>query len=308
MTFLKRITFLLCLLRLCLSFGLAQPGLDASAVISRRPDVLLLIPAFSRCAIVEKESQTLFLYRNAARGIELEKAFACSTGAQGGEKLEEGDEKTPEGIYLLGRILPWTQLPQVYGKMAITLDYPNAFDRLQGKSGGGIWLHATNEPIRAYLPNKTHGCVVVSNEDIQQLSNLITLNQTPLIIVPKIRYRTEGENDLELETLKSFLAEWHTYWENKQLEKYISMYSTRFRSGIQNLSDWKAFKQGVFSRAGKIQLGLELESAVRNEKYAVLTLHQDYRSDRLISKGSKRLFVVREKPGWKIIAEEWSSN
>ena len=43
---------------------------------------------------------------------------------------------------------------------------PDAFDRLQGKSGEGLWLHATNEPIRAYLPNKTRGGVVVSNEDI----------------------------------------------------------------------------------------------------------------------------------------------
>jgi hypothetical protein len=57
--------------------------------------------------------------------------------------------------------------------MAITLDYPNAYDRLEGKSGDGIWLHATNEPIRPYLPNKTRGCVVISNDDIQELSGLL---------------------------------------------------------------------------------------------------------------------------------------
>ena len=68
-----------------------------------------------------------------------------------------------------------------------------------------------NEPVRAYLPNKTRGCVVVSNEDIQELSNRIILSQTPLVIVPKIRYRTEAANDAELEILESFLSDWRAY-------------------------------------------------------------------------------------------------
>jgi murein L,D-transpeptidase YafK len=286
---------------------LTRQGFNAAAGISRQPAALLLISACSRCAIVEKESQTLFLYRSTPSGFEIERTFACSTGAQGGEKLEQGDERTPEGIYLLRRSLSRTQLPEIYGNMAITLDYPNAFDRLEGKSGDGIWLHATNESIRAYLPNKTRGCVVVSNEDIQELSNLITLNQTPLIIVPRIRYQTEAESRFELETLKSFLSDWRTYWENQELEKYMSLYSIRFRSGNQNFIDWKAHKEGAFARAGKIHLALVLESVVRDERYAVLTFQQDYRSNRLTSRGFKRLFVVRERGGWRIIAEEWNS-
>ncbi len=283
-----------------------RPDSNAFAAISKWPEALLLIPLYSRCVIVEKESQTLFLYRRTPDGFKLEKTFACSTGAQEGEKLEQGDEKTPEGIYLLGRILPLKQLPEVYGNMAITLDYPNAFDRLQGKSGDGIWLHATNETIRPYLPNKTRGCVVVSNEDIKELSTLISLNQTPLVIVPKIRYRTGAESAIELEVFRNFVSEWRTYWENKQLEQYVSMYSDRFRSGTRSLVDWRASKEGAFSRAGRIGLGLGLQSVIRDGRYVVLTLRQNYSSNRLISRGTKRLFVVPEKTGWKIIAEEWN--
>jgi len=275
---------------------------------TRRPDAVLLIPKDSRCVIVEKESQTLFLYRNTPHGLKLEKTYACSTGAQQGEKAVQGDERTPEGIYVPRMILPRTQLTEIYGRMAITLDYPNAFDRLEGKSGGGIWLHATNEPIRAYLPNKTRGCVVVSNEDIEELSRLLDLNRTPLIITSRIQYRKDAEGNAELEELKSFLSEWTSCWVSKQLDRYVSLYSSRFRNGSLNAKDWRAVKGSVFSRAGKINLNLELRSVVREGRYAVLTFDQDYHSDRLFSKGTKRLFVARETGGWKIVAEEWELN
>jgi murein L,D-transpeptidase YafK/Tfp pilus assembly protein PilF len=283
-------------------------GRDAGGGVSssptpRFPDALIVLPANGRCIIVEKETQTLLLFRKAAAGFELEKTFSCSTGLKEGEKSSEGDHKTPEGVYLFKKILPGSQLPGIYGKMAITLDYPNPYDRLEGKSGDGIWLHATNEPIRPYLPNKTRGCVVVSNNDILELSKLIKLNQTPLVIVSKLHYQTPAEQDSDEASLRNFLSQWRQSWENRAINPYIGMYSVRFRNGGQNLKAYRVYKEGVFSRAGKIQLRVELESVVRYEKYAILTFRQDYRSNRLNSAGTKRLFVVRENNAWKIIAE-----
>jgi len=281
-----------------------DPGSAAKPIV-RVPGALLLLPANKRCAVVDKQSQTLLLYRGSPQGLELERTFACSTGAQGGEKIEQGDSKTPEGIYLFRTILPGNRLPQIYGKMAITLDYPNAYDRLEGKGGDGIWVHATNEPIRPYLPNKTRGCVVISNEDIQELSELITLKQTPLVVLSKLSYENDSDRAAALKSLETFLADWSGYWEHKQLDKYISEYSSRFRNGNQDLKAWRAYKEAVFSRAGQIQLRTEPESVIRYDKYAVLTFRQEYRSQRLTSEGTKRLFVVQENGAWKIIAEEW---
>jgi murein L,D-transpeptidase YafK len=290
--------------KLLVAESLSKSHAGSPAVTMKRPDALLLIPPNSRCAIVEKESQTLSLYHSTAQGCGLEKTFACSTGVQQGEKFTQGDERTPEGVYLLRMVLPWTELSEIYGRKAITLDYPNAFDRVEGKTGDGIWLHASNESIRPYLPNKTHGCIVVSNEDIEQISNLIALNQTPLVIVPKIRYRPDAELNAELDGLKNLLAEWRAYWERKELNRYISLYSKRFQNGNENVADWKSHKEGIFSRAGKIRLCLELQSVVQDERYAILTFHQNYHSDRLASQGTKRLFVVNEPGGGKIIVEE----
>ena len=270
---------------------------------ARTPDSLMMLPINSRFAVVEKETQTLLVFRSTATGFELEKTFACSTGAKEGEKSEKGDEKTPEGVYLFRKILPGNQLPGIYGKMAITLDYPNPFDRLEGKSGDGIWVHASNETIRPYLPNKTRGCVVISNDDIEEFAKLITLNQTPIVIVSKIHFQTPEERDGDVAAVKSFLSEWRQSWENKLLEPYIAMYSKRFRNGDQDLKAFRKYKESIFSRAGQIHVGIDLMSIVRHDKYLVLTFRQDYRSQRLTSKGTKRLFAVHEDGGWKIIAE-----
>jgi murein L,D-transpeptidase YafK len=272
--------------------------------LSNQPEPLLLMAPDSRCAIVEKESQTLFLYHGTSNGYELEKTFACSTGARPGEKIARGDERTPEGIYFLRMILPWTQLPEAYGRKAITLDYPNAVDRLEGKGGDGIWLHASNEPLRAYLPNKTRGCIVVSNEDIEDLSNLLILNQTPMVIVPRIRYRTASDLHAELDSIESFLSDWRSSWESRSIDRYISFYSTRFRNGVQDLNSWKAVKEDIFIRTGRIRLNVNLHSIVQNDRYAIATFHQDYESDRHTFRGTKRLFIVREHNQWKIISEE----
>ena len=284
----------------------ANPATASSAgADARLPANLLYLPVNSTCAIVEKESQTLLLFLSTPAGLQLNKTFACSTGAREGEKNEKGDLKTPEGIYIFRKILVGKSLPNIYGKMAITLDYPNSFDRLEGKSGDGIWVHATNQVLRPYLPNKTQGCVVVSNEDIQALSKIITLQQTPIVIVSKIHYQTRTEVESALASVKKFLADWSYSWENKLIDQYISMYSTRFRSGKYNVRSWKTYKSGIFSRAGKIQLDINLDSAIHHDKYVVLTFRQEYRSDHLISKGTKRLFLVREDGAWKIIAEDW---
>ncbi len=284
--------------------GTRKARSDGSAdVPPRLPEALVVMPSSGRCLIVEKESQTLLLFRKTQGSFELEKSYACSTGAKEGEKSSEGDHKTPEGIYWFKSVLPGNKLSAIYGKMAITLDYPNAYDRIEGKGGDGIWLHATNEPIRPYLPNKTRGCVVVSNHDIEELSKLITLNQTPLVIVSKMRYQTHEELDTTAASLRDFLAQWRQNWEIKAINQYIGMYASRFRSGSQDLKAYKRYKEGVFSHAGRIQIRVELESIVRYEKYAVITFRQEYRSNRLTSAGVKRLFTVRENGVWKIIAE-----
>jgi hypothetical protein len=64
-----------------------------------------------------------------------------------GHKRQEGDEKTPEGAY----VLDWRNPKSIYYK-SIHISYPNARDREQARRrgvspGGDIMVHGRNGPV-----------------------------------------------------------------------------------------------------------------------------------------------------------------
>ncbi|CAK7002218.1 MAG: hypothetical protein DELT_00076 [Desulfovibrio sp.] len=104
---------------------------------------------------VDKKQQTLHLFERHSP-LRLVNTFACTTGQNVGDKLVEGDLKTPEGIYFIGNKLTNGLNYEKYGYEAYTLNYPNPVDKLRRKTGYGIWIHGRGVPI---TPNLTEGCV-----------------------------------------------------------------------------------------------------------------------------------------------------
>ena len=82
-----------------------------------------------------------------------------------GHKRHEGDMRTPEGTYRLTKRL----CTHCTYKRAFVLDYPNAQDRTQGRTGGGILIH--NGVGRFYW--WTAGCIALSNADFDKLWALL---------------------------------------------------------------------------------------------------------------------------------------
>ena len=53
-------------------------------------------------------------------------------GKEKGDKQYEGDNKTPEGIYFVNRIIDGRLLPEKYGPLALPINFPNAYDKDKG--------------------------------------------------------------------------------------------------------------------------------------------------------------------------------
>ena len=106
--------------------------------------------------LVEKKSQTLFLYSAKEGHLLLEFQAACSTGEVFGRKQKSGDRKTPEGIYFLLDEYKDKYLSPIYGKKAFPTDYPNLLDKKAGRNGSAIWIHGTNKKLK---PMDSNGCV-----------------------------------------------------------------------------------------------------------------------------------------------------
>jgi murein L,D-transpeptidase YafK len=133
--------------------------------------------------LVDKSDRTLIAYsgtREIARYTDIRFGDAPT-----GHKQFEGDERTPEGNYIISG-----RNPKSAYHLSLRISYPNAADRAyakaQGRSpGGDIFIHG--QPNRWLGPTLardwTDGCVALSNAEIKQLWDLVP-DGTPITIRP----------------------------------------------------------------------------------------------------------------------------
>ena len=142
------------------------------------------LPAVDQ-VLVKKTERKLYLFHE-GRVI---KEYGVALGPRSkGPKREAGDERTPEGRYLLDYKLENSD----YYK-AIHISYPNEQDKehalLAGVDpGGSIMIHGfpnemelSAELVQHY--NWTNGCIAVTNEEMDEIWAAIAVN-TPIEIQP----------------------------------------------------------------------------------------------------------------------------
>ena len=132
--------------------------------------------------LVVKSERMLYLKSNG----EIFRRYPVALGpVPWGHKLQEGDERTPEGRY----VLDYKNQESRFYK-SIRVSYPNLRDRLRAEElgvspGGNIMIHGQPEGARddAQLFNWTDGCIAVSNEHMDEIWQLVTVG-TPIEILP----------------------------------------------------------------------------------------------------------------------------
>lgn len=230
--------------------------------------------------IVEKSSQRLLVYSNyKPEPIE---TFTITTGKNDGQKLEEGDMKTPEGLYLFGRTLEGNELPKAddYGEKAFTLNYPNPIDRKEKRNGSGIWLHGAYDENKTTNPQNSRGCVVMHNGDLVKVSKYIFLHQTPICIYHKISFDTVENIETRRNRLIEYLRQWKTDWENKNIDGYIGYYDDDFTSDGMNLQHFKSYKDRLNDSYRFIKVTLSDVNIYGYKDYFLVMFNQLYISDR----------------------------
>jgi murein L,D-transpeptidase YafK len=105
-----------------------------------------------------------------------------------GHKLQEGDSRTPEGVYVID-----ARNPQSRFHLSLHISYPNAEDRLRAAErgvspGGDIFIHGLpngdGDAARAYSGRDwTDGCIAVTNAEIREIWSLVK-DGTPIEIRP----------------------------------------------------------------------------------------------------------------------------
>lgn len=280
-------------------------------------NILMMDTKFAHHVIlVEKATHKLHLYQNADTFPKLVKTFNAATGKFKGDKAINGDHKTPEGIYTIYEFLSKEELyrrhgdyAKIYGPGAFPMDYPNFMDERAGKTGGGIWLHSTDDDNRISKGLDSRGCVVVQGADLKEISQYIQIDHTPVIVVQDVTFLSKNTWERNRKDIGDAVSRWSKAWQNKDFETYISSYDAQeFHDRSKgNYAAYKAYKKAVFSRPDSPSIKLEFISIMINSEYAVVTLQQDYRSPVINDTGKKTLYLKKDANyDWKIVGELWS--
>ena len=163
-------------------------------------------------------------------------------GKENGDKQIEGDMKTPLGAYKLTNRL--TKLDPFYGPLALTTNYPNIYDKSQGKTGSGIWIHGL--PEKQARDDYTKGCIALDNTKIKKLDNSINIDNSVLVISEQ-KLNSVSKNDISL--VLSNIFSWRDAWKESKLDKYLSFYDKEFKkSNGDNLEKFTKHKTRVFQK------------------------------------------------------------
>ncbi|MCB9061012.1 MAG: L,D-transpeptidase family protein [Halobacteriovoraceae bacterium] len=266
--------------------------------------------------VAEKSSNTFFLFENDKGTPKLIKSYPMATGKMSGDKISQGDFRTPEGVYNLLKFIPneklldmyGQEIGQIYGVGAFVMDYPNVIDSRKGKTGSGIWLHSTNDETRIDKGQDSRGCVVIANNELKDISKYIELNKTPIVVVHDLNYLSQKAWSRRKDELVSFIETWAQAWRDEDLEKYIDHYDPKEFSNTYrgNYKQFKNYKQAVFSGPGKPEIGISDISILGASDYITVTLKQKYKSNTIDDIGKKTLHLKRDEfYNWKIVAEDF---
>ena len=257
--------------------------------------------------IVDLNQPRLYLFENINGLPKLVQDFYVSIGKNGYGKLEEGDQKTPVGVYFASGYIAAGQLPEFYGDGAFPINYPNAWDRRNGHTGYGIWLHGTPRNTFSRPPRDSDGCIIVSNQDLHALSRYIKTGSTPVILAENIDWITPAEWQRRQRQFSGFLEQWRRDWESRNTELYLRHYSKDYEGLGRGYQDWADYKRRVNTNKKYIAVDIREQSMFAypdGQNILVVTFDQDYRSDNVKRKFRKRQYWRMEPDGtWRIIYE-----
>lgn len=247
------------------------------------------------------------LERNAGGGMDLRLTVPVSIGKNGFGKQEEGDRKTPVGIYRLTSFLPDDNLIDYYGFGAYPLNYPNVLDRRSGRTGSGIWLHGLPKDVSTRPLQDSDGCVVIDNDSFLAMEPYITTGITHVVLSEAgIAWAPAGQVVNRREALEQAFHAWRKAWSAKDNAAYLSWYAHDFSDFIRNKRQWSEYKSRVNDGKRWIEVQASQVSFFADQVHPDLVTvryYQQYTSNNYNWRGWKEQLWRETDAGWRIVYE-----
>lgn len=250
--------------------------------------------------ICQKDQKDIILYDTKSK----KNLFSSSVfvGKIDGDKKVEGDLKTPVGAYELTHRI--TSVDPFYGPLALTTNYPNLYDKVNGKTGHGIWIHGL--PEKEERDDFTQGCIALDNTKIKKLDNSINIENSVLVISENELQKVSKE---DISIIMTAIFQWKDAWKYNDLEKYLSFYAKDFRrSNGQDLEKFSIFKKKIFDRQQKKTILFSDINVIpypndQKKKIFKVTMKELYKTKTYKFDGKKELYVEIDHGKFKILTE-----
>ena len=279
------------------SIVMAQDNLDISSIIE--------LPENENAILVEKKTQTLFLYSSKSDNLFALFQVPCSTGEQNGGKQKTGDKKTPEGVYFLNEEYEDKYLSPIYGEKAFSMDYPNSIDQRDGKNGSAIWIHGTNKKLE---PFDSNGCIALENSNIIKLSEYVHLNSTPVIVVEEINKINRSILIKANQDITFLLDQWIKAIEIGSYGNYLSFYSPGYLPDINWWEQWLEIRKLANKPDSKLRVERDRTGIYYHDHvFVVLFDYIMMFENKKILLGKRKLFLENQNNNYKIIGDNFQS-
>ncbi len=257
--------------------------------------------------VVDARRARLYVYENQGGRPKFVTDYYISHGKLGVNKLKEGDQKTPLGIYYITGHLSGARLPDFYGSGALPINYPNEWDKLNGRSGSGIWLHGTPSDSYSRPPLSSDGCVVLTNPDLYQLVNSVEIGKTPVVISESVEFVTKAKWDSDRHTAARLVDDWRRDVESLNPARVMENYSRHFKSERgEDAKTWLArilpFLKGMKGLSIKLR-DVTYFFYPGQQDMIVSTFTEETSVGKSKSMTRKRQYWAREGSQWKIVYE-----
>lgn len=255
--------------------------------------------------VVDTSRSTLYVYENVNGEPRYLADYYITIGKLGTEKVSEGDQRTPIGVYFVKADLPKSKLADMYGSGAYPLSYPNEWDRKNGRTGSGIWLHGTPSNTYSRPPRASNGCVVLANDDLDKLAPYLQVGITPVIITNQMAWSNEQDQN-ERAALLQEVEQWRKDWANLDTDAYLKHYARNFSSDNMDYASWAKQKQLVNAAKSWVKVNLNEVSVFtypEQPNMVVVNFEQDYSSSNLSNRMKKRQYWIKQNNRWQIVYE-----
>lgn len=228
------------------------------------------------------------------------------TGLMGDKKIE-GDLKTPVGFYELGR--KFNPGDPYYGPFAFATTYPNLLDKVQGKTGGGIWIHGYPLDGSRLDEFKTRGCIALFNNNLEKFAQVVQDKKVFVMTEEKEKIRAKKD---QIASLLADLFTWKLAWTNSDTNTYLSFYDEQEfkRFDKMKFEQFASMKKSIFSRKEdkKIKfsdINISPYPNLENETMYRISFYEDYYTKNYQFRGDKILYVKIDSKGkMKILTEQ----